>query len=1407
MLNEQQWEPAAALLQEFPALLTHGSQPAVEHTELPLLLATAPRVAQRLNEGQHERLRQTLATSALKGIDLRTILRGDASHVVLARLARERRLPTLVWAELQLGDGGAQQLVKELASGDEPSAVTSLDLRQNGLTTLPLELLELPVLTELQIDDPGMQCSMQLDETTSMTVRGRHAITSVGAVKTMARLARERRLPTLVWAGLQLGDGGAQQLVKELASGDEPSAVTSLDLRQNGLTTLPLELLELPALTELHFNEHRGLDPTLAKVLSTQGLPGLLKLLPDLHGNPKPSYVLKTVLAGPTMAGKTSLLNALRGLERRLTDPKHGRTIGLDIGRLELRDARAGRYTVIFLTYDAGGHDEYQEMHQTFLSHNTLYILVWNVALESDDHQLEEKMASWATLLQTCAPGSRVLLVASHADEAEDPTAVPGRCQRMVTAVRGMLDQHRAEQQRELDRLAVLPATGNEQARKQLLEDVLKNPLQLAQEAVIVSAATLQGIPELRQCMLDAAFDKSSFPSFGSNQPNMYLNILRQARQSHGDQLSVTMADMQASLSVRPDVYAPFSIHLVQSTVVNATADNTQILHKALNAAKHACWDELQTVLFPDGSNTCVLPSHVLNRIPHPRNYGLLHHLAYSGAVDAYQALLRRGILFDSTLLTLSGETAQKIAEEYQHPEFVKLMAVVDAQASTNSISIQGTLAYRIGSCGEFSTGAAQITNTGVLTVGSETADLTQARMTVAIEPPKQGLLFCVKVSLVDPARQLFLSLDNAGEQQRWREGIQQFVPAEVSAATVEYTFTISLCGEQVKDFAVQHSVAKQIHSQLAKEGVCAGLSFPDPKMDFMRDMVHVEENVARRGQVLLTYYQALFARADTLAAFAPIMGFDLDELRKQRCELANKVRSDPGLLNRAIVYLTNAGEVLSHDSMSSSSPHDRVFLEPQRLVDVMKELVHHDLSAAFKAKAKEDQLQSLDTVAMADAIELQKLGRQFLHQGILERRLLPWLWRNLTPSVAGDEAQIDFLLDLLVQLGLLTRLPGVDPPQWILPLRLPDRRTVLAAADARKQLAPFLYEMESENRESTPATSLTQVVDRIASEGTLSAETLISGRDAALAKADEILNGAEYDANGLCRDEIAAINFYTQVGMVYQPMNSALRRQESALIRPFWPYIKLLQQALLKLPVAQIDLLYRGVNNPQPRIATSEWQKRIDHFKPDIWWAFTSTTTNLGVATHPIFLGNSGHRVLFQIRSSAARDVKDYSAIPTEDELLMPCGIGLAPTKVEVDTTDPEKLTVSLEQTEAMLLEDRSEATALEVHQHPALAALAETLESVAVDYVGRRWDFHQPLPPGLFTLVLSRCAALCTEQTAIWRRDLITVIDNSRGRMEVSLQQQGLSYVLIAARCQAGGHHRALQVRPSVVFFCVFC
>ena len=52
---------------------------------------------------------------------------------------------------------------------------------------------------------------------------------------------------------------------------------------------------------------------------------------------------------------------------------------------IELWDPRAVGSRIIFLAYDAGGHDEYQEMLQCFFTPDTLYILVWNIALPDSE--------------------------------------------------------------------------------------------------------------------------------------------------------------------------------------------------------------------------------------------------------------------------------------------------------------------------------------------------------------------------------------------------------------------------------------------------------------------------------------------------------------------------------------------------------------------------------------------------------------------------------------------------------------------------------------------------------------------------------------------------------------------------------------------------------------------------------------------------------------------------------------------------------------------------------------------------------------------------------------------------------------------------------------------------------------
>ena len=77
-----------------------------------------------------------------------------------------------------------------------------------------------------------------------------------------------------------------------------------------------------------------------AAILEERGVPGLRGYLRDLHDDPKPTFKLKLLLAGPSMAGKSSLARALMGEARRLTDAVTERTIGLEIVRFVLPDPR-----------------------------------------------------------------------------------------------------------------------------------------------------------------------------------------------------------------------------------------------------------------------------------------------------------------------------------------------------------------------------------------------------------------------------------------------------------------------------------------------------------------------------------------------------------------------------------------------------------------------------------------------------------------------------------------------------------------------------------------------------------------------------------------------------------------------------------------------------------------------------------------------------------------------------------------------------------------------------------------------------------------------------------------------------------------------------------------------------------
>ena len=131
------------------------------------------------------------------------------------------------------------------------------------------------------------------------------------------------------------------------------------------LPGLPWGLLHLRRLRRLEIRGNPRLRQEQALLgRNNENVAALFGYLRDLYGGgeqPARRYRFKLVLAGPTMAGKTSLAAALREGERaRLADADTGRTIGLAIEELRMRDprVRGGGRLLRGNIFDAGGHEQ-----------------------------------------------------------------------------------------------------------------------------------------------------------------------------------------------------------------------------------------------------------------------------------------------------------------------------------------------------------------------------------------------------------------------------------------------------------------------------------------------------------------------------------------------------------------------------------------------------------------------------------------------------------------------------------------------------------------------------------------------------------------------------------------------------------------------------------------------------------------------------------------------------------------------------------------------------------------------------------------------------------------------------------------------------------------------------------------
>jgi GTPase SAR1 family protein len=791
-----------------------------------------------------------------------------------------------------------------------------------------------------------------------------------------------------------LDDEQTAAIVAGLASaaGAGSIALTELDLSHNTIVTVPGAIGQLVSLDHLHLQNNRIMQLTpelcdlkrlqtlkvadnpglgvVSKLGESGGVAAILGFLRDFFSDEHTvcSYSMKLIVAGPSMAGKSSLVAKLFEKKAALTTPDE-RTIGLDILRIVIPDP-FGRAPngVEFLTYDTGGHDEYQEMNQPFMSLAGILLAFDASRPRADDQDKAavfertlEQLVVLAMSIQACTPGAKVILVGSHADEGPREE-IERRCAVMTKRLHERLQLQQAGLQNELMALStVIGDTGTDAdvpsssshlvSRRKQLQRIVDAPLRLSAQAIPVSAKTMLNFDKLRADILEAAFDEQTYPDFAAPHPSSYDEIYRFIKRVHATKPTISWLDLETSVSRQPDLSS-------RTMQVNFLSSSVQDVGTAA-ASDPASLDRTGSVTDAE-----------------------LEDSAVQTPFERYDA-----------------DGNDEIDREELHHLFVELGCAVDDDYLTSVLDNFGDAFVILPA--QFPALWANIDGENLLAEHLAR----KPRMSPMQKLSQVG----IKVASLFPV-----------------------------APERAYQFRVQIDDLTVQDFTVTFKQAEARHAALRSVGALSDVVFPAFVRDRTRDMTHNTVNVQRREAELQEYYTHVFERREVMEhpMFLECYEFNLASMRAVYCKPHTLVAADPDLLRRCISYLRVVGEVLYYEDLPAL--HDRVFLQPQWLVDVMKELVRHDL---------DELIEQIDPSVVDRASEMQALGRLFVTQGILDRRLLPWLWRDLRPDVTAEPKLIDELISLLSELSIATELPtswvtGADEEfegrRWLVPMRLP---------------------------------------------------------------------------------------------------------------------------------------------------------------------------------------------------------------------------------------------------------------------------------------------------------------------------------------------------------------------------------
>lgn len=287
------------------------------------------------------------------------------------------RLIDLTWLSL----GGNQFRVLPEWLG-QFAKLTTFHLGGNQLTVLPEWLCQLNTLAELGLSDN--QLSVLPD--------------SVGL------------LTSLTW--LHLGGNQLKILPDSLS---RLTNLTWLSLGGNQLRVLPNWLGQLPNLKEVDLYHNSLVTPPPEVVAHGSGAV-LTFLRAGARVGTGRQWRAKLLVVGQGGVGKTSLVKAVMGLPHDAMEPT---THGLRIEEITLGHPEEPEQQMRLSVWDFGGQDIYHATHQFFLSAGCLSILVWDSRAGWEQCKVEY----WLDLLDARAPGTPILLVATHS--ADRPPDLP----------------------------------------------------------------------------------------------------------------------------------------------------------------------------------------------------------------------------------------------------------------------------------------------------------------------------------------------------------------------------------------------------------------------------------------------------------------------------------------------------------------------------------------------------------------------------------------------------------------------------------------------------------------------------------------------------------------------------------------------------------------------------------------------------------------------------------------------------------------------------------------------------------------------------------------------------------------------------------------------------------------------